>query len=273
MLSAHANATPTGLTRTTTVRTFSGLLLLAVTTLPASAADVPELVNKLGSSDNEVRRSAAKELSELGKDAKPAIKPLVKALKDQDRFVRRFAAQALGNIGPDARAAIAPLSDLIGDDRQQVREAAVKSLGKLGPAAIPALTKALAGTSSDVQDLAVTALGQMGPAGVPPLITVLGDAKVDAGLRRKALAAVLPHGKAAAPAIPALTETVKTGRVRGQDGRQLRLDAVEALGRLASSRDRAVVTVLDEIVKDEKLMDNQLKGTSRQALRKIQARK
>lgn len=253
------------------MRKLLGVLCVVVWAIPASAAGVPELVKKLGSSDNEVRRAAAKELSDLGKDARPAIKPLVKALKDEDRFVRRFAAQALGNIGPDAKAAIPALSDLTGDDRQQVREAAVKALGQLGDAAVPALAKALSGTASDVQDLAVTALGQAGKAGVPPLIGVLKDDSIDASLRRRALAAVLSHRTLAAPAVPPLVEIVKNPRVRGQDGRQLRLEAVQALGQLGKKSDTAVVGALEAIAQDEKLMDNQLKNFCKQALKKLQA--
>lgn len=254
------------------MRNLLGLLGVLVWAIAAPAAEVPELVKKLGSSDNEVRRAAAKDLSDLGKDAKAAIKPLVKALKDEDRFVRRFAAQALGNIGPDAKTAIPALSELIGDDRPQVREAAVKALGKMGDAGVPALAKALSGTPSDVQDLAIDALGEAGKAGVAPLLSVLKDDSADASLRRRALAAVVPHPTLAQPAIPSLVEIVKNPRVRGQDGRQLRLEAVQALGRLATKSDTTVVKTLETIAQDEKLMDNQLKNTCKQTLKKLQAR-
>src|SRR5262249_57715584 len=71
-------------------------LLLAASLLPAADADVADLVKKLSSKDNEVRRSAASDLADLGKDAKDAVPALTKALKDKDLYVRRFAAQALG---------------------------------------------------------------------------------------------------------------------------------------------------------------------------------
>ena len=147
------------------------LLVLALLALNAPAADVSELVKKLGSKDNDVRRSAAKDLSELGAEARSATKALAKALADEDLYVRRFSAQALGAIGPDAKAAIPALTRMLGDDKPQAREAAVKALARMGPAGVPALMKALAGTA-DVQELAITSLGEAGSAGVPPALAL-----------------------------------------------------------------------------------------------------
>jgi HEAT repeat protein len=250
-----------------------GVLVIVVCGLPARAADVADLIKKLGSDDSEVRRDAAQQLSELGKDAKPAVAALTKALKDPDRFVRRFAAQALGAIGPDAKSAIPGLGALVRDEQKAVRAAAVRALAQMGDDAVPALTKALQGGSPDVQELAITALAAAGKDGLTPLVAAIRDVKLDARLRRRAIEVVLPKGKAARAAVPALTDTVKTPRARGQEARQLRLDAIAALGGLATAADKAAVSTLDAIIKDEKLRDMGLKNAARQALKRIQARK
>src|SRR6185437_7737748 len=101
--------------RATVVRKILLVFVMACGALPASAADVSDLIKKLKSDDNEVRRGAAKELSELGKQASPAVDALTNALRDKDRFVRRFSAQALGKIGPDAKSAMPELAKLLTD--------------------------------------------------------------------------------------------------------------------------------------------------------------
>jgi HEAT repeat protein len=253
------------------VRKLLSLLLLALLTLTAPAADVSDLVKKLASKDNDVRRAAAKDLSELGAEAKGATKALAKALGDEDLYVRRFSAQALGAIGPDAKAAIPALTKMLGDDKPQAREAAVKALGKMGPAGVPALMKALSATA-DVQELAITSLGDAGSAGVPGLVSVIKDGKVPANLRRKAIEVLKDQEDAARSAVPALTQVVKKPDAMGQGGRQLRVEAVNALGRMATGDDKAAVAALEAITKNAKLQDNQLKNAAKRALSSIKER-
>jgi HEAT repeat protein len=253
------------------VRQLLGLLALLVFAA-VSAANVDELIKKLASRDSDVRRGAARDLADLGKDAKPAAKALTAALKDSDRYVRRRSAEALGNIGPDAKDAIGELSKLTGDGDQATRQAAVKALGKMGEAGVPALTKALSGTASDVQENAITALGEVGAAGVPALIGAIRNAKMDSSLRRKALQAVLAQGSEARAALPALVATVKSRRGVGRDFRLLRIEAINALGRLANKEDAMAVGALDNLVKDAKLRDNGLKNAAKKALAMVQNR-
>jgi HEAT repeat protein len=256
------------------VRTLLAGLLLGCWTLAASAADVSATIKKLESNDNELRRQAAQDLSELGKEAKDAVPALTVALKDSDSFVRRFSAQALGNIGSDARTAVPALSKLLQDSKPPVREAAVRALGKMGSDGVAALARAMNGTTSDVQELAIATLGKAGSEGVPALIKMIGNTRADASLRRRAIEAVVPLGDKAHDAVPALTDAVKNPKgARGREAGPFRLDAIRALGSLALPSDKAAVKVLDGIVKDEKLRNNQLKNTSKQALQKIQARK
>jgi hypothetical protein len=153
-----------------------------------------------------------------------------------------------------------------------VREAAVKALAKMGPSAIPALTKALSGTA-DVQEVAINALGEAGKAGISGLSRVIQDGKTPASLRRKAVEALVAQGDDARSAMSALVQVVKKPAGGGQDGRLLRIDAVNALGRLARQSDKTVVTALDTIAKDERLRDMQLKRAASMALKSVQARK
>ncbi len=244
--------------------------IVFVATLSARA-DAPELIKKLASKDNEVRREAARGLGELGKDAKAAIKPLVKALKDQDSFVRRFAAQALGSIGPDAaKDAIPGLTALLEDDKQPVREAGIKALARMGPSALPSLKKALGGTS-EVQEVAIIALGEAGEAGVPALAGVIKNPKIPTNLRRRAIEA-LPKGKGARVALSALVEVVIKPAATGQEARPFHLDAMTAVGRIATSSDTAAVNALDKIAKDESRANNPLRKTAQAALKAVQAR-
>src|SRR4051794_38404911 len=91
----------------------------------ADGAEVRELVAKLKDKNSDLRRAAAKELSELGPEAKDAVPDLIRALKDKDLFVRRFTAETLGNVRPEAKAAIPALSAALNDPKKEVAEAAV----------------------------------------------------------------------------------------------------------------------------------------------------
>jgi HEAT repeat protein len=254
------------------VRKLLGLLVLLVGSAAVPAADVPDLIKKLGSKDSDVRRDAASALAEAGKEAKPAIKALTKALKDKDRFVRRYAAQALGNQGADAKGSIKELTALLDDDQQNVRAAAVQALAKMGALGVPALTKAAQGGSSDVQELAITALAEAGTDAIDSLTSVIKNAKVPVSIRQQAVAGVVKmDAKTARKAVPALLDGAKA--TRGQNVRQLRLDSIAALGTLANKSDKSVITYLDGIVKNEKLTDMGLKNACRQALKSIQSRK
>ena len=252
------------------MRKLLGVLLVCVGAASVAAEDVSGLINKLKSRDNEVRREAAKELGEKGKDAKAAVGPLTAALKDSDRFVRRWSAEALGKIGPDAKTSIPALEKLLDDGSQPVREAAIRAIAKMGPEALPALTKAVKSTS-DVQEVAVPALAELGEPAARPLADAIKDGKMNASLRRKAVAAVVKLGKAGHVAVPALVLSVKKP-AGGQEGNQLRLESIAALGALATKEDKDAVALLDGIVKDEKQMNKQLKNAASKALQAIQSK-
>src|SRR5438105_15084008 len=100
----------------------AGVLFLTVAPAKAdeNAAQVDALIKQLKSPDSDMRREAAKKLSEMGVEAKKAGPALVTALKtDKDLFVRRFAAQGLGEVGAEPKLAVPALSALLREDTKE----------------------------------------------------------------------------------------------------------------------------------------------------------
>jgi HEAT repeat protein len=196
-------------------------------------------VQDLESKDSDLRRQAAKQLGELGPDARTAFSALVKALKDEDVYVRRFAALALGTIGGEERSTVDALSAALKDSNKRVITAAVESLGKIGP------------------------------AGVTPLIEVLQAKSLDPGLKVQVVQSMRRAGKGAKEAVPALIDIAKTA-TRGNDAMllTLRTEAVNTLGGIGPDAKEAV-PVLEEIAGDKMVRDRGLKMAVQQALRNI----
>ncbi len=228
----------------------TGLLALGICAVTAAeGAEVRDLVARLGNADSDVRRAAAKELGELGSEARSAVPALTKALNDRDLFVRRFAAEALGKIGPDAKSAIPALSKMTSDSRKEVALAAVEALGKMGPDAIDALITTVKGTGKDpaVRSRAAQSLGKMGPearSAVKALTDVL-TGKISSGPRVK--------GK---------------GKKKGPIDDDIRVEAAVALGEVAKAEDTAAVEALRSIA-EGKQRNRQLKKAAGDSLRKI----
>lgn len=207
------------LTRAAVISLICGLSLLS----HAQAADVAQLVNALKSTDTDQRRSAARELADLGGEAKAAAPALIEAMTtDSDLFVRRFAAQAVGKVGADPKVAVPALTALLNDKHKELNEAAVEALGRMGAPAVPALSEALKGGagprrvrpgqnvpdgSALVRSKAAAALGRIGPdakAAVPALVEALKDNSI----RTDAATALGEIGGAAKDALPALEAAV-----------------------------------------------------------------
>jgi HEAT repeat protein len=202
---------------------------LALVCWAHAAGDVKDLVMQLKDKDPDVRRTAAKQLAESGADAREAAPDLIKALKDEDFYVRRFAAQALGAVGADPRTAVPALEALL-KDRNEKKE---------------------------VQEAAAQALGKMGAAGVAVLRTVLKDANREPVVRRRAAQSLGEIGPDARPALPDLTDVVN-GKVEGGKkadpnaaARDIRLEAVEALGNIANAKDETIISALEAIAADK----------------------
>ena len=185
---------------------------------------------------------------ELGKgkaESKEAVPALIKALKDQDAFVRRYAAQALGEIGPDARSAASALTTALNDSRKEVQSSAARALGKIGPSGIETLTG------------------------------LIKDANKDSALRRQAVEALGSVGEAAHSAVPALTEIVKgtvaKGKKKQANPDDLRLDAITALGTIATPEDKETIQTLQALTdKKAKGVRREIRQAANTALSKIQ---
>src|SRR5262249_47337338 len=121
------------------------------------------------------------------------------------------------------------------------------------------------------QEFAIGALADGGEAAAAPLAGAIKDTKMSATLRSKAIASALTLGKSARTAVPALTETAKNPKAGGNEGRQLQIDAINALGRLATKQDTTTKSVLEDITKGAKV-NNQVKGAATRALKAIQER-
>jgi HEAT repeat protein len=97
------------------------------------------LIKGLDSPQRAVHHAASLALSELGRNAEPA---LMTALQHPHPHVRWHAARALGQIG-DLRA-VDTLAEGLDDDNQEVRWITARVLGALDVPAIPAILKRLA---------------------------------------------------------------------------------------------------------------------------------
>jgi|GEM_PF-2634786 len=93
----------------------------------AISAQAQEQINKLGSSDTEIRRSAAKCLAEMKDPA--VLQALVKATKDSFPGVRWWAVTGLGEL--NSARALPAVKQLFKDQNPNVRNAAKQSYDKL----------------------------------------------------------------------------------------------------------------------------------------------
>jgi HEAT repeat protein len=220
-----------------------GLLSLTIVMVAtADGADVRELIGKLKSPDAEVRRTAAKDLAELGPEAVTAVPELKKALKDKDLFVRRFAAEALGAIGTGASSAANDLGKmLMSDSKKEAQLAAAIALGKIGPSGVKALTSAVK------------------------------DPSKDGAVRRKAAQSLALIGEEARSSVTVLASVLK-GKVKNKKGKfnddDIRIDVAIALGAIATSEDKAAVEAL-RAVSEGKQRNKELKKAAGEALRKL----
>jgi len=130
---------------------------------------VPVLRQALFDADEMVRIRATRALGHLGE---AALAALVEALQHRDKYVRREATWALTKLGSHAKAAVSLLIQALRDPDRRVRMGAANALGVIGPPArlaIPALIETLNDTNLVLCRLAAKALAHIGPAALAAL--------------------------------------------------------------------------------------------------------
>lgn len=155
---------------------------------------------------------------------------LIQQLRSADPSVRLAAAEALMPLGEIARPAAAALAKAASDEDEMVREAAVGALEELGPplpAAITELVPLLA-TPNDSAYWAATLLGRLGPAAAPavPALVETLDGEENLAARERAAWALGQIGADAKSAVSKLRELSS-----GSEKRLARLatEAIEAI--------------------------------------------
>jgi len=153
------------------------------------------------------RKAALKASAILGPVAAPLVGEVVSQLEDPD--VTAEAALALSFMGPDA---FPPLRDALDSDDAIVRREALRSIGKLkdrapleARAVLPLLLARMSDADAGVRSVAATYLGIIqdgGKAAIGALVAGLEDPEAD--VRRASATALGSLGSAAKLAVPAL---------------------------------------------------------------------
>ena len=200
---------------------------------------ISEVLQVLGSGDEDDREEAARSLGELREPV--GVEPLIVALGDRSRYVRREAAKALGAIG-DERG-IPPLIRALKDDDRSAREGAAEGLALMGKKAVDPLTRALEDPDWHVRMGAVVALRIIGDRTViPEIIGAAGDES--RFVRRESVKTLGRMGgkEAMQTLIAALTDEDRSVRIRaaGALGRTGSSDAIGPLAGALEDRDSSV---------------------------------
>jgi HEAT repeat protein len=221
-----------------------GLGIIAVTA--ADAAEVSELIKGLSDKDADVRRASAKDLGEMGAEAKAAVPALKKAIRDKDLFVRRFAIEALGKIGEDARSTTTDVALAMKDEKKEVALAAAEALGRIG-----------------------------GPDAVKALAAAVKDTQKDPQVRKKAALALAAQGSNARSALSALTEVLNgksnTKLKKGQKDladNDVRPEVATAIGAIAKADDKDAIDALKGVA-EGKQKNKVLQKAAGDALKQI----
>ena len=181
--------------------------------------------------------------------APSAPQALLRALADPDPRRREEALARLGDLGPATPATIQALVAALGDEDLYLRGAAALALGRIGAPAVPALTQALQGPSSDVRWSAAISLGRVGSpalAALPALTKALADASEH--VRQAAAVALGGLGQPARSAAPELTRLLSDRDEAVRAAAALALRQVDPAGRASQLTPKALAATLDELV-------------------------
>jgi HEAT repeat protein len=185
---------------------------------------VDGLIDQLGHADVKVRRAAARQLADLGREAEPAVPALNDAITDQDREVRRLAIHAISQVGPQADSFLQTLINALDDDELSVRLAAALAINRIAPDE-DAHQEVLVSAMKMGEGGIIVAVGQAGENSawaVPTLIGLLVDSRP--GIRRitaNSLEQIGPAAEAAKEALQQAAQSDPDDRVRGAADRAL----------------------------------------------------
>jgi HEAT repeat protein len=212
---------------------------------------VEAVTGKLTDSDPQVRAAAIVAL--VGLNGSQAVEPLVASLQDPSWEVRSASAAALGKLRD--RQAVKPLQAVLRDEDEDVRRAAAEALALIGdPESIEGLALALADEQSSVRNAVLLALRRINFywETTPEARRVLPQLQMVAQTAdywgRQAIAQAIEKitkagtpaaapGSPAAPELPQRQAAVDVFlEALGDEQRDVRLAAADALGRLGDSR-------------------------------------
>jgi HEAT repeat protein len=178
-----------------------------------------------------------------------AVPLLAEELRSPDKAVRFFAARALGNARGAAATAVPSMATALADPDPSVRLELASILLELGTAARPA-TRALEVALEDrepyVRATAAAALSKIlsDPAfGLPVILPILEDWPNRSLDRSAALRALEGRGRAAGPAVPALTRLLAEG---GRTDRHSLILLLAEIGPAARTAAPAIRKYLDD---------------------------
>jgi HEAT repeat protein len=137
---------------------------------PEAKAAVPAVTKLLKAKEGFTRVLAAYALWRIDRQTQVALAVFLKELANRkEELVPIMAARALSDMGPEAKPAVPALLELLKSRDANVRLEAVKTLGAVGPeaaAAVPALREARKDRKASVQQEAGEALKKIDPQGM-----------------------------------------------------------------------------------------------------------
>ncbi len=212
--------------------------------------------------------------------AESAIPCVVPALKDSNSKIRMSAVNFFGRVGPAAKVAIPYLVQCVNDPDQSIRVRTMDTLAIIGPAAkdaIPALDIAMKSADNDTSEHAAMAMASIDP-GDKAVLPIVMRTLNEWGETDDAVEALGKMGSYARPAVPAIEHLLTADSVYdrqaavtalarieggnaiptlvrtigGDKDDSVRLDAVIALGGLASTDSDAISALVGAFNNDSK---------------------